>query len=292
LEIHADRERQLRYLDPDGRQLYLSCGAVSEFARLAIRSLGRSCTVRLLPAGGKDTKVATLTVGSPEPVTSSEQRLIDAVARRYTDRGPYTDQQVPAAVLRQIREAVSDRHCWLRLITQSKDRLSVIRLLSQAESAEAADAGYREELGQWRREGPSPDGVPLGTFASWEASRVSDVPLRDYFGGDSHPHPGRGTPPKVERDTLVLLGTDQDDPTSWLRAGRGLAELLLAITDAGLVSQPLGPVLDVPYFRGCLRQELGLVGHPQLLMRVGHGMRRPMTGRRAIGEVFAATSAV
>ena len=291
LEIHADPDRALHYLDQGHRQMYISCGAAAEFARLAIRSLSFACTVRLLPAGGEETLVATLIIGGPEATTPVEERLIDAVARRYTDRGPYTDEQVSRLAVQRMREAAAERHCWLRVLDRPDDRLSVIRLLSTAEAAEAEDAGYRDELADWRRSGPSADGVPAEAFADWEAGRVNDVPLRDFSGAAVHPHPDSGVPPTVERDTIVLLGTDRDDQVSWLQAGRALADVLLTITDDDLVSQPLGPVLDVPFTRAQLRRDLGLVGYPQMLLRIGHGLRAPLTGRRSVDEVFTAVSA-
>ena len=34
LEVHTDPQRNLGYLDPDGRQMHISCGLAAEFARL------------------------------------------------------------------------------------------------------------------------------------------------------------------------------------------------------------------------------------------------------------------
>ncbi|HVY08585.1 MAG TPA: nitroreductase family protein [Mycobacteriales bacterium] len=287
LEVHLDPARLLAFLDPDGRQMRMSCGAAIEFARLAVRSLGRACTVRLLPDPSNPTVVGKLVIGETEPVTPNEQRMIDAVARRYTDRGPYTDEPVSPDVLQRLREAAGERRCWLRVIDQPDQRLSVIRLLANAESTESGEANYRDELAKWRRSAPAPDGVPVEAAALWDQQqRVSDVPLRDFGGDDRHPHPGAGLPPTVERDSVILIGTDRDDAMSWLQAGRAVADVLLVLTDADLVSQPLGPVLDLPTTRAQLRRELGLVGYPQLLLRVGHGQREPVTHRRTVDDVF------
>lgn len=287
LEIHLDPERALEYLDPRGRQMYLSCGIAIEFARLAIRSLGSACTVRLLPDAGQEGLVAKLVIGFHEPTTPAEQRLIDAVPRRYTDRGPYGEEPVSRLALQHMREAASERRCWLRVLDQPDDRLAAIRLLETAEAAEVTDDTYREEIERWQRSGPSRDGIPVDRLGEWDAQhRVSDLPLRDFTGRGIHPVPGAGTPPTVERDTMVLLGSDRDDPLSWLQAGRALADVLLVLTDDELVSQPLGPALDLPSTRAQLRRELGLVGFPQMMLRVGHGLRAPVTGRRSINEMF------
>jgi len=287
LEIHTDPQRSLSYLDPDGRQMHLSCGVAAEFARLAIRFLGLSCTIRLLPDPAQESLVAKLVVGSFEPVTLAEQRLIEAIPRRYTDRGPYRDEPVSRLSLQLMREAASERRCWLRVIDRADDRLTAIRLLETAEGIETGEAAYRDELYRWQRLGPSLDGVPVEPPADWEAQhRVSDVPLRDFGGSGVRPDPGEGEPHTVERDTVVLLGTDQDDRRSWLQAGRALADVLLVLTHEGLVSQPLGPVLDLPATREQLRREVGLVGHPQMLLRVGHGQRLPIARRRPIDEML------
>jgi hypothetical protein len=291
LEVHVDLSRNLRYLDPSGRQLHLSCGAASEFARLAIRALGYSCQTQMLPDPADPTLVATITTTGREPPTEAEQRLIEAATRRYTDRGAYSDEPVSPEALDRLRQTVSELGCWLQILDRSKDRLAATTLLSGAESTETADAEYQAELAQWRRTGHATDGVPTAAYATWDdESRVSDVPLRDFSGHDAHRRPGDGPPPHVQRDTLVLLGTEFDDPQSWLPAGRALAKLLLALTDDNLVSQPLGPVLDLPAARGRLRHELGLVGYPQLMLRIGHGLGRPATGRRPIRDVLTVGS--
>src|SRR4051794_35732635 len=87
LEVWGDPSRQLSYLDESGRQLHVSCGAAVEFARLAIRSLGYSCVVRLTPRADTPLLLAVLTPGSPAETKPTERRLIEAAPRRYTDRG-------------------------------------------------------------------------------------------------------------------------------------------------------------------------------------------------------------
>lgn len=288
LEVYAEPSRQLRYLDPSGRQLHISCGAVVEFARLAVRAVGYDCDVELLPEPGDPTLVARIRTGSRSEPTEDERRLVAAAARRYTDRGPYSDHKLSADELERLRAAAASTGCWLRALRDHEERIVAITLLSDAERAEASDPEYRAELAAWRRRGHSPDGIPQPAYESWtDDSRVSDVPLRDFAGYDWHPLPSEGLPPEVERDTLILIGTGVDSELSWLEAGRGIALVLLTLTDANLVSQPLGPVLDVPTTRARLRHELGLLGQPQLMLRVGHGTGRPHTGRRSVEDIFA-----
>jgi hypothetical protein len=170
--------------------------------------------------------------------------------------------------------------CWLRQLNRPGDRLLATILLEKAEAIEADDPRYKAELDSWRREHCAADGIPVSAMPTWPPDRVSDVPLRDFTGANAHPHPEPGHRPDVERDTLVLLGSDGDDGWSWLRTGRALASILLTLTDAGLVSQPLGQVTDVALTRTQLQRGLGLLGHPQMVLRLGYGHGHPTTGRR------------
>ena len=289
IEVRADRDRQLTFLDESARQLHISCGAAVEFARLAIRALGYSCVVRLLPDADDVLLVATLTTGGHADVAPGERRLYDAAPRRYTDRGPYDDTPVPLAVLKRMSEVAGGVGCWLRVLDRPGDRLLAAILLGKAEAIEAEDPRYRDELLHWRRDAVADDGIPDGAVPPWPVDRVSDVPLRDFTGEANHARPGTTHDrPDVERDTLVLLGSDTDEPLSWLRTGRALASILLTATDAGLVSQPLGQVTEVAATRAHLQRGLGLLGHPQLMLRIGYGHGRPSTGRRGTEATLAA----
>jgi hypothetical protein len=282
IEIRADRARGLPVMDPAGRELTVSCGAAIEFGYLAVRGLGRECTVQLLPNAADPDLLARLGIGPARPADDEERQLVEAIPRRYTDRGDYDALPVDPELVGFLEQGVAGRGAWLSALERDGDRLAVIQALTSAEETTTADAAYRKELADWLRVETGPDGIPLAALADPSgSSTVTDVPLRDFTGHDRHPHPGgEGPPPTVVRDTLLLIGSDGDDALSWLQAGRALGWLLLRLTIAGLSSQPLGQALDVETSRARLAAQLGLVGHVQFLLRTGRGHGRPTTGRR------------
>jgi nitroreductase len=286
IKVLGDRERSLGYLDPTGRQLHISCGGAVEFARLAVRDLGRECTVRLRPDPDDDGLLAQLTIGAALAPSQLEHAMAEAMSRRYTDRTPYDGRPVPVEILAEAQSLAASYDVWLRVVGDPAQRTVLTSILTDAEAAEAADPAYAEELERWTRATTSPDGVPLeAAGGDWPVGVVSDMPLRDFSGHAAHSHPGgESAPPVVLRDTLLLLGTEGDGPVEWLSVGRALAWLLLRATVAGLSSQPLGPAIDQHTARERLRRELGLVGHAQFLLRMGYGSGRPTTGRRGAEE--------
>jgi hypothetical protein len=94
----------------------------------------------------------------------------------------------------------------------------------------------------------------------------------------------------AEHPLLLVLSTDGDSPQDWARAGAALSRVLLTATAAGLAVNPQTQVLEVSGARWRLVQELGLVGSPQMLLRVGYptGPGSPATGRRPVSEVLVA----
>jgi len=281
LEVRADRDRRLDYLDPDTRQLHISCGAAIEFARLAVRTLDLACEVQLLPDPQDQDLLAVLAVGPAETATPLDHALVEAMPRRYTDRQPYSDEPLPATLLAELRVAAEAAGAWVKVIQQTDDRVALATILTDAEEIEAADPAYAEELARWTHEKAEEEGLSERAVRDdWPEGRVSDMPLRDFTGHGSHPHPGAEAPRVVERDTLALIGTSKDEPAAWLCTGRALAQVLLRATVANVSSQPLGPATDFAETRARVRRELKLVGHPQFLLRLGYGSDAPHTGRR------------
>jgi hypothetical protein len=282
IEARADRDRGLAMLDPQGRELTMSCGAAIEFAYTAVRGLGWDCDVRLLPDPADTDLLATLQLTKARQPDAEELALFEAIPRRYTDRGSYEPAVLTADLATALHHGVSERGAWLRVLDHAGDRLAVIQALSHADSVEAADPAYRDELAAWLRIDSAPDGIPAAALGDLATSgRVTDVPLRDFTGEDDHPHPGGDVPPpEVERDTLLLIGTQHETALSWVKAGRATGWLLLRLTVAGLSSQPLGQALDIDSARIRLADQLGLLGHVQFLLRTGRGHGAPTTGRR------------
>ena len=164
---------------------------------------------------------------------------------------------------------------------------------------EQGDPAYLAELQSWVRTDPAAvDGVPVEAVPSEDPrSRPSNWLIRDFVVGSARAAAGSvragdpdAPPPEVERPTVVLMGTDGDDRYDWLQSGRALGRVLLHATAAGVAASPLTQALDWPATRTRMRSRLSLVGHPQMLLRMGYPPRRPpgrrVSGRRPVAEVL------
>jgi nitroreductase len=286
IELYADRERSLPALDPTGRQLLVSCGAALSHGEIGARSRGLDVDIQLLPDKDPD-HLATLTL-RPGQAPSDEDRELSAATRlRHTQREPFDTRQVDPAVLDRLRAAATRDGAWLHVVERRDDQLALAVLLAQAERIEESDPKYREELHSWVRpvNSPARDGVPASALPHTAGqARHSEVTVRDFDLERTMQELSDAT--VDERPTVVILGTDTDIPKDQLRAGMALARVLLEATRAGVVASPLGQVVDVPGTRTQLRQQLNLLGEPQMLLRIGYGAPAAATPRRPVSDVL------
>jgi hypothetical protein len=89
------------------------------------------------------------------------------------------------------------------------------------------------------------------------------------------------------RGVLAVLGTADDRPSDWLRAGEALQRVLLESASHGLGASPFDGVVEVPVARAQLRRELATVGHPQAILRLGAPGRTVRGRHRRLVDVLS-----
>jgi hypothetical protein len=294
LRVFTDPTRALDVLDPSGRQRIISCGVAVEFAVVALRAAGSEVQAELLPNRDDPDHVATVRVVGPHDPLDADRSLAAAIEQRHTERAPFEPRAVPVEVLDGLQREAGAFGVWVKPITESEEEVATVFLISRAEELEQGEPAYRAELEQWMRTDPgAPDGVPVGAVPSEDpATRPSNWLIRDFVVGSRSSAPpsvadAGAPPPAVERPAVLLMGTMNDDRRAWLEAGRALGRVLLRATDAGIVASPLTQALDWPATRRRLTSRLSLVGHPQMLLRLGYpATRGTPSGRRPVEEVL------
>jgi nitroreductase len=297
LDVFYDRDRALPVLDPTGRQQIISCGIAVEFAVLALRVAGSATDVALLPDPTDDDHLARITVTGPYDATDRDRALSHAIADRHTVRAAFQPRAVPTELLDRLQTTAAGYRIWLKPVTDEEEEVATAFLIARAEDLERGDPAYLAELQGWLRTDPAAvDGVPVDAVPAGDPrERPSNWLIRDFVAGTREKRPflpagdPDAPPPQVERPTVLLLGSDNDDRVAWLDAGRALGVLLLEATAAGLSASPLTQALDWPATRSQLRSRLQLGGHPQMLLRLGYppaDFPAVISGRRPVAEVL------
>lgn len=285
IDVWADPTRSLGHLDPQGRELLMSCGAAVLNLRLAVAALGRAVSHRLLPQPSEPTWVANVQVGGRYEPTAAERRLHAAIPNRRASRHPFDRVDVPDEVVTRLAEAAGAEGARLEA-PPTWHRAALAKLVRDADRRQRDNPDVVQDIRQWTGDGATAtEGVPTDHFGPKAADPTSLV--RDFSLG--HHVPDRESKDFGEEGLLLVLLTDHDGPIDRVRAGQALERVWLEATDAGVSLTMLTQPKEVPELRPWLRDPSSPWGSPQALLRIGYGPTPPATSRRPLTEVLEVT---
>lgn len=282
LRLYADRERLLRFEDPHGRNLVISCGAALDHAGVAARALGLDVEIARLPDGPASDLLADILLSPGEPSRTAADD-ITILRTRCTDRRRFTSWPVPEATLKELAGEAHARGAEASPVTDAAARFRLELLTQQAHVARALDPAAVAEQHRWVGGGHGSDGVPLAVLPS--------------LHGPASARFAEGVVPETRTlidssDGVIILGGRFDDPLAWLRTGEALSSLWLSATRQGLSVVPMSLPVEVEAAREQLRDEVlhGEVA-PHILVRIGwQAIGRselPRTPRRPLSDVLS-----
>lgn len=284
LELLADQERRLRVLDPTGRQLTISCGCALFNARVALAARRREAVVERFPVPERTELLARLVLTDQHAPWTPLVRLEPAIEQRHTNRREFFERHVPEEVLYELVTAVAAEDAVLLPVSTDEHRRAVAQLTQEADAIEAANPDYREELLAWTTDtANAPEGVSAMSFPQSSIER-GEVPIRDFGVGTTGWMPPVTT--SGQDQCLLLLGTAEDTPRAWLRAGEALERMWLEATRLGYVASLFTQVIEVDSTRERLRTALGLDVAPHVLIRVGQAAPNVATNRRDLDDLI------
>ena len=85
---------------------------------------------------------------------------------------------------------------------------------------------------------------------------------------------------------LGVLGTPDDTPAQWLRAGQALQRVLLLACGSGVSASFMNQPIEVESLRSRVLSLVNRTGHPQVVFRMGFGPEPRLMPRRGVGEVL------
>jgi hypothetical protein len=186
-----------------------------------------------------------------------------------------------------------DGTAWVDFPAGPAQRIDLAVAVSQADRVGRDDDAYTAEMNRWLREPDvhaSSDGIPLESVPHVPTGhpRRTDVPVRDFEVGVS----GRQLieVDVDERPLIAVVVATSDAPDAHLRSGETMMRLMIQADLDGLATCPLSQAVDLVAFRTRVRDALGWVSHPQMMLRVGYptspASDLPRTPRRAVSDVL------
>jgi len=280
--LHADTERRLAVADPDGREMFISCGAALYTLRLGVRAMGRVPQVRMVSDRRRPGLIADVGLGPEQPATAEECQMYAQVRRRHTHTGGFRPCGMPIGLLQTLRTHAYREGVCLRIVADPRTRIALAALTEAAEQVQRRDPAYVAEMARWaspdRRTAP---GAREETCPSESAHLDAEFAGCDFARGQ-----GWGPTGSEQRDAtgvVAVLLTDGDERGDWLSAGQALQRILLCAAEYEVSAVFHGQALEVPELREFVRNRFCDGSHPQMILRLG--VAHAGTAHRSVTEL-------
>ncbi|MFE2009844.1 Acg family FMN-binding oxidoreductase [Streptomyces sp. NPDC059491] len=285
--LYGDPSREMPREDPDHRAPHLGCGAALFNLRVAAAHRGWEAVPRLLPTPGDRWHFADVHLDRAAVEDEGLAVLWPVLRRRHTSRFPFTEERIPVEILDGLSAAAVLEGCRLG-VPGAWHGDTVMGLVRASEMFESADASVRAEIARWIRTGAADEGAATEGIPSYALGpRQYDVtsPVRDF---DAARRVGDRSSARFEkRPQIALLGTAEDTPADWLRAGQAMERVLLRATLDGLATSLMSQLLEWPELRSDARDPLSATGFLHMVLRLGYGPGGRATPRRPVSEVLS-----
>lgn len=287
VEIYADYTRKLPIVDPQNRELLISCGAACYNLRLAARHFGYRGSMECFVTSEQTDPLARLHLGVKQSAHCEEDRLFAAIVQRQSNRAVYEARDIPQDDINRLQLCAGEERTWLKLIQDARMRKSIANLIVAGDRRQWADKRFRSELADWvhPREHGNIDGLPGDVHAKGSFHEMTSPFLvrtfdlwREEAARDRHLVAGA--------PVLAVLGTFNDTPGDWFMTGMAMERILLEACASGLQTSFVNQPVEVPSLRSWLCQALGCTHYPQLIIRIGYGSPAPWTPRRSVRDVL------
>lgn len=288
VSVYADAERRLATADPAGREMLVSCGAAVFNIRLALRHLGYTTAVALLPEPGQPALVARVRWDRMLPETAAERALYDQIPVRHTHRGGFAPGPFPSALTTSLHQEALREGAVLEIVANEQRRAALAAVVETGENALRLDPGRTLEQTRWTLAPGSlrHDGVPPTAYPARPGHTDPPFPSRDFAHGHGWGIPPHGPDPLLRSPGMVsLLTTAGDTATDWVCAGQALQRVLLTASAAGAVTALHSQPLEFPELREFVHRHLA-GGYPQLVLRCGFTSLQTASIRRPLADVL------
>jgi hypothetical protein len=283
--VHADADRRLDVADPDGREMFISCGAALYTVCLGVRNLGRTPQVRMVSDPKRPGVIADVGVGPERPATAEERQMYAQVGRGHTHSGGFRPGGLPIGLLQALRTHAYREGVCLRIVADPRTRIALAALTEAAEQVQRRNPAYVAEAARWTAgDGRRTPGRLEETCPSESAHLDAEFAGCDFARGQ-----GWGQTGSEQRDATgvaAILLTDGDERGDWLCAGQALQRILLSAAEHEVSAAFHTQALEVPELREFIRNRFCDGAYPQMIIRVG--VAYPGAARRSVTELTRA----
>mgnify|MGYP001193466190 CR=1 FL=1 len=296
--LSLDRRYGLPVIDPQDRQMIISCSAAILNLEIAAEHFGYSLDIEIFDDAEETDKLAVIKLKDRITHRSDENSaLFRAIPERQMNRYHFHSAPLAQDDMVALKKAVSVEGAWIHVCDEN-EKESLIKMIVDADYAQNSDKNFRREIASWldKRRVYSGDGMPELQMKCHDLVTTSTpLAVRRFFGDDGDTVPAdkmsEGSP------VLAIIGSVTGSLENKIKAGKAFMRLLLAAQSRGIGVSTLNQPCQIAETRLRLYDELGLQGRAQIIVRMGYPKKKPLPAPRRpfdkviIGSGYGTTKA-
>ena len=283
IEIHPDYSRHLPVVDPDNRELWISLGCALENLLLAAQAAGYVPAVAYPDVD----EVIRVQLAADTPQAGP---LFNAIPLRQTTRSVYDGRPTPTADLDTMQSLPLEPGVSLRFLNTPAEMDIALEYVNAGNLHQYADRAFVDELISWLRFNKKEALATLdGLYSRCSGNPTVPRWLGRMFVSSTKPQQQADADAEKLRSSAgaVVIASDTDNKTAWVRAGQVYERLTLQMTALDIKSALLNQPIEVAKLRPQFQNALGLgTAAPQLLVRYGYADPLPKSLRRPVEQVL------
>lgn len=273
LEVSLNKSNALSFIDPQLRQLTISCGAAIYMFEVAAKYFGYQSIIQLFEVPSET--IANITLGGNIEPDSHDIKLFKAIFSRQTNRRFYAKTPIAESILQRCANVAGDHKVQWNYFTEYKDKVRVANIIEVAIRHQHDQPWYRREFAsQLKSNAAGKTGMSSFGFSGINLPTPVARFVMDLF------NTGQRTAIFNRRKILdgspviAIFSTQTDDQQSWINTGRTLTSIQLELA------------IEVVNLRPQLGKIFNSRGFPQLMLRVGQARRVTLSQRRDVSEIW------
>ncbi|MDD5363124.1 MAG: nitroreductase [Ignavibacteria bacterium] len=289
LNLYADRTRALPVIDPDDRELIISCGAALTNLIVTMKYFGFEPEIIYFPSDSDNDLLATIKVKARDyQPTDADKIYFKAIPNRRTNRLPFAEEIIDGITLQKLMAAANDdKDVRFSVVEAGGLREEMTKMIELGDRTQSQNKSFCRELAQWVHPNrtSSKDGIPGYAFGMGDLiSYGSPFFIGNLNWGDIQA--GRDRNLVKGSPVLGVLESKDNKPIDWLKTGMTLSKLLLRACSEGIAASYLNQPLEVPELFDKLRELINTNYYPQMIIRLGYGKEVKSTPRRDVEDVI------
>ncbi len=288
IEIHPDFTRELKVVDSNDRELYISLGCATENLCIAANEYGYN-TIYSTRMNNQNRLFIRVELTKGE---TTKNQLFDQIYKRQTNKSVYNNKIIGHDTLLTIRKYNTDNVVNIRYFERDSDGFSKLKALTYlGNEVQMSDIAFRLELMDWMRFNKKQvdkyqDGL---TYKGMGSPAVPAFLGRSIVSRFLKPDKQNASDmQKIESSShLVLFSTKENNPLNWILLGRALERFLLYLSYFNISAAFMNQACEVEGLRIRMQQEFNLQNeYPSMLLRIGFSNPVPYSPRRSINKVI------